>query len=256
VAAIEHAVALRPDQAMYQLYHGITLYEAAYQQARDQQARRDHKKPEDIQVDPAGLKLDTARDALVTAARLVPQLWRAHYYLGRVYRDLDDAKHAAVQFTSTIKMHPSYRFGYVALIELYRRWGYVEQALAVATLGATNVPAGEAVELWLEAGLIYDATHAEDKAIEAFGKAISDKPDDAIAKFQRGQIYLRRGDDANARRDLEEVARAADPRAGMVKQLAAQLLAQLASHKGVAASPRSTSWDCRHASTGMLCRPH
>jgi Tfp pilus assembly protein PilF len=34
-------------------------------------------------------------------------LWRAHCYLGRVYRDLDDSRHAAEQFSRAIATHPT-----------------------------------------------------------------------------------------------------------------------------------------------------
>jgi len=229
--AVEHAVKLRPDQGMYQLYHGISLYEAELQQAREDQARKENRKPAEVAINPALLKLDAAREALVRAAKLAPELWRAHYYLGRVYRDRDDARHAAEQFEQTIRTHPSYRFGYVALIELYRRWDYVDQALAVALAGTANVPAAEASELWFEVGMAYDARHADDKAIEAFGKAIAASPGDAGSKFQRGQIYFRKGDFAAARADLEAVVASSDPRIAGTKPVARQLLGQIAGKK-------------------------
>jgi tetratricopeptide (TPR) repeat protein len=230
-AAVEHAVALRPDQGMYQLYHGIALYEAERQRVREDQAAKEHKKPDEVTVDPSALKLEPARDALLRAIKLAPELWRAHYYLGRVYRDLDDARHEAEQFSLTITTHPAYRFGYIALIELYRRWDYLDQALAIGQLGTANVPAAEAPELWFEVGMAYDAKHADDQAIDAFSKAIAGKPDDVSSKFQRGQIYVRKGDSANARRDLEDVVKSTDPRMASAKQLATQLLARLAAAK-------------------------
>lgn len=226
--AVEHAVKLRPDVGMYQLYHGISLYEAERARVRDEQARRDNKKPEEVVIEPGLLRLDAARDALRRAVKLGPDLWRAHYYLGRVYRDLDDARHEAEQFNQTIATHPSYRFGYIALIELYRRWSYDDQALAVAQLGTANVPAAESPELWFEVGMAYDAKRDDDKAIEAFGKAIAGKPADLSSKFQRGQIYFRKGDFANARRDLEEVAKSGDPSIAGVRPLANQMLGQIA----------------------------
>jgi predicted Zn-dependent protease len=227
-AAIDHAVTLRPDQAMYQLYDGIARYEGERQRAREAQAGAEHKRADDVVIDPAQLRLDDARDALTRAVRLEPALWRAHYYLGRVYRDLDDARRAALHLTRAVATNPSHRFGYVALIELYRRWGYVDQALAVAMLGTHNVAPSDASELWFEAGMAYDAQHADDKAIDALGRAIAGRPDDASAKLQRAQIFLRRADLGNARRDLEDVARSAEPRAGAARQIARQLLEQLA----------------------------
>jgi tetratricopeptide (TPR) repeat protein len=228
--AIEHAVALRPDHAMYQLYYGVSLYEAELERVRDEQARKDGKKPEEVEVEPGLLQLDAARDALRRATRLNPRLWRAHYYLGRVYRDLDDSRHAAEQFAQTITTHPSYRFGYIALIELYRRWSYNDQAAAVAQQGTLQVTPAESGELWFELGMAYDAKRDDDKAIDAFTRALAVRPGDLGTKFQRGQAYYRKNDHANARRDLEEVARSSDPAVATTKPLAVQMLDQIA-HK-------------------------
>jgi len=225
--ASERAVALRPDLAMYQLYYGISLYEAERERVRDEQAAREHKKPQDVVINPTLLRLDAARDALLRAVKLGPELWRAHFYLGRVYRDLDDPRRAAQQFSQTIAAHSTYRFGYVALIELYRLWDYTDQALAVALLGTANVPSAESSELWFQAGMAYDAKHADDSALDAFTRAIAANPDDVNAKFQRGQLYFRRGQLASARSDLEEVTRSSDPKAASAKPLASQLLAQI-----------------------------
>lgn len=231
LAGVERAVALRPDQGMYQLYHGIALYEAERQRVREAAAAASGKKPDELAIDPSQLKLEPAREALRRAVKLSPELWRAHFYLGRVYRDLDDARGAAEQFARTIATHPAYRFGYIALIELYRKWDYVDAALAVALAGTANVAPAESAELWFEVGMAYDAKRADDQAIEAFGKAIAVKPDDARAKFQRGQVYARKGDHANARADLEAVVKSSDPKLGSAKQLAQQLLARIAAKK-------------------------
>jgi tetratricopeptide (TPR) repeat protein len=251
---LENAVTLRPDVAMYQMYYGIALYEIERQRARQDQARKAGRPPGEIALDPAGLQLDGARDALAAAVKLAPELWRARYYLGRVYRDVDDPRRAAQQFTQAIRANPGYRLGYVALSELYRRWDYLDQALVVATLGTARVPAAETTELWFEVAMVHDARHANDKAIEAFGKAITGRPDDAISKMQRGQLYFQKGDLVNARRDLEDVKRSQDPRVASFKPLASQLLAQIESSKG---SPRSreASWDCRRRGNALVCRP-
>jgi tetratricopeptide (TPR) repeat protein len=257
-AAIEHAVALRSDQAMYQLYLGIALYETERQLARDAQARREHKKPDDVEVDPAGLKLDAARDALLAAVRAAPDAWRAHYYLGRVYRDLDDARPAAVQFTAAIKTHPGFRSAYVALIELYRRWDYVDQALAVALLGTRQLPATDAADLWFEAGMAYDVRHADDKtidkAIDAFGHAIAIRPGDALSKLQRGQLYYGTGDLEHAKLDLDDALRSADPRMVSSKPLVTRLLGLIAQRRDdlAASNPR---WDCWRHHDAIACRP-
>lgn len=246
-AAIERAVALRPDVAMYQLYYGIALYEAAHERTRADQAHRAASAPP---------RLDAARDALRAAIRIAPELWRAHYYLGRVFRELDDSRRAAAQFTATIKTNPAHQLAYIALIEIYRRWDYVDQALAVATLGTGNVAPADAADLWFEIGIMHDARRADDKAIEAFTNAIAARPDDAGAKFERAQLYLRTGNLAGAQRDLQDVARSSDPRAGVTKQLAAQLLSQLAAPHPGGRPARLPSWQCsREGAAAMVeCR--
>ena len=250
-AAIERAVALRPDLAMYQLASGMTLYETARQAARDEVARLGRKRPDEVALDAPAVvaalrgsaRLAAARDALLRAVRANHELWRAHYYLGRVYRDLDDDRRAASQFTQAVQTNPGFRFSYLALVELYRRWGYLAQSLVVASIGVTRVAAADTADLWLEVGLAYEAQAlddqaaedkaaedkaAEDKAIVALGNAIAVRPGDANAKLQRGRIYFRIGDTAHARRDLEDVARATDPRLDAARELATQLLAELA----------------------------
>ncbi|MEO7735147.1 MAG: tetratricopeptide repeat protein, partial [Kofleriaceae bacterium] len=197
-------------------------------QARDDQTRKEHKRPEEVAVVPPAGTLDAARDALVRAAKLAPELWRAHYYLGRIYRDLDDARRAAEQLTQTLTLHPAYRPAYLALLDLYRRWGYLDHAVAVATLGTANV-ASETAELWFELAMAHDAKHADDQALAALGKALASRPDDASALLQRGEIYLRKGEPASAKRDLEVVAGSSDPRTAVARRLATQLLAGLAS---------------------------
>lgn len=199
--AIERAVAPRPDIAMYQLYHGMALYETG--------------------------ALDAARDALRRAVRLSPALWRGHYYLGRLYRQRDEARLAAEQFTQTIKTHPGYRFGYIALGELYRKWGYVDLSLVVATLGTTNVAPAESADLWLQIGMAYDAKSADDKALVALGRALAIRPSDPYAKMHRGRLYFRHGDVDLARRDLQDVAKTTDPELAVARQLALDLLSRI-----------------------------
>ena len=224
--AIAHAVTQRPDQGMYQLYDGMARYEVEVQ-ARDDETRKAHKRPEEVAAVPPAGTLDAARDALVRAAKLAPQLWRAHYYLGRVYRDLDDARRAAEQLTQTIALHPGYRPAYLGLLDLYRRWGYLDHAAAVATLGTANV-ANDTAELWFELAMVHDAKHADDLALAALGRALASRPDDVSALLQRGEIYLRKGEPASATRDLERVASSSDPRTAVAKRLATRLLGGLA----------------------------
>lgn len=198
-AAIDRAVALRPDQAMYQLYAGLARY----------YLRHD---------DPA------ARDALLRATKLDPAIWRARYFLGRSFLALDEPRRAAEQLGEAIRLHPSYTPAYVPLAELYLRWGYVDAAVAVATLGTTS--AADPGALWLLLAQAHRARHDDAAALPALDQAIAAHPDDADALLQRAQLYLRRQDPTRARADLTRAAASRDPQA---KQRAARLLAQLAS---------------------------
>ncbi|HEX4422375.1 MAG TPA: hypothetical protein VH165_30890 [Kofleriaceae bacterium] len=227
-ADVEHAVALRPDLAMYQLYDGIAKYEAERARIRDELAQRDHKTPDEVTINPALLKLEPAKAALARAAVLDPALWRAHFYLSRVYRDLDDPRREAEQLAQTIATHPAYRFGYLALSDLYRRWDAHDAAIAVALRGTAQVAPADAPELWFAAGLSYEAKHADDQAIDAFSKMIAGVPDDASAKLHRAQSYLRKAALADAKRDLDAVIASSDPRAAALRPVAVQLLAQIA----------------------------
>jgi lipopolysaccharide biosynthesis regulator YciM len=88
--------------------------------------------------------------------------------------------------------------------------------------------ATDTAELWFELAMAHDARHADDQALAALGKALASRPDDASALLQRGEIYLRKGDAASAKRDLERVASSSDPRTVVATRIAAQLLDGLA----------------------------
>jgi tetratricopeptide (TPR) repeat protein len=237
VTALEHAVTLRPDVAMYQMAFGIAQYESEVARVREERARRDHTpggaapgNPRD-KNDDAGeapvIKLDGARAALVRATTIAPVLWRAHGYLGFIYRDLRDPRAAAEELTLAIKTNPAYRSAYIALTELYRRWAFREQALAVASLGTIHVPRATTADLWFEVGICHEEMHNNDEAIEAYSKALALTPDAPILRLHRGWLYYVKRNPAAAKRDLEGIAATTDPRQAAVKQAAEMILAQI-----------------------------
>lgn len=229
-ATVARSVALRPDLAMYQLYHGVAIYEEELQivAATAATAGAAGKARPEV-TSPA---LVAARDALRRAAKLNPALWRAHFYLARVYRDLDEPRRAAEQFVATMQAHPSYRYAYLSLVELLRRWGYIDSALAFAQLGAERVTAAEAADLWIEVGVLCEQRKVEDQALEAYGKALAARPDDARAKLQRGQLRFRTGDLAGAKADLEAALASSDPQLVANRAYVKELLARIAARKG------------------------
>jgi tetratricopeptide (TPR) repeat protein len=227
--AFSNAVRLAPEQAMYQMWYGIALYEKAVKTARDDQAKKENKKPEEVKVDLASINFEKSGDHLREALKLNKDLWRAHYYLGRIYRNEDKPKEAAQEFSSALQANPREQGPYVALAELYRHWDYTDEAIKVASQGAVNVPgANEVSDIWFVLGMGYDDKNNWDKAIEAFDKSIESKRDNHKAKFQRGQAYFKKGDMTHAKRDLEEFSKSGGASLEFAKQQASKMLMDIA----------------------------
>jgi tetratricopeptide (TPR) repeat protein len=214
---------------MYQMWDGIARYEAGVQDAREWQAKQQHKAPEEVSPDLTKVSFDEAGLRLQTATSLEPGLWRAHYYLGKIDREMRRAKDAAQQFSKALEANPRESGPYVALGELYRKWDYTDQAIAVASQGTVNVPgSNEVSDVWFVLGMAYDDKRIDDKAIEAFTKAIESRKDNHKARFQRGQAYFRIHDLAHARRDLEEFMSASGASLEFVRQQANKMLMDIA----------------------------
>ena len=228
--AMQNAVQIAPEQAMYNMVYGYSLYNKAIETAREDQARRENKKPEEVQPDLTVVNFEKAQQNLQKAVELNPDLWRAHYYLGRIYRDTGKAKEAAEALNKALSYGPTDSAPWIALTELYRRWDYSDQAIAVATQATAVVPAGDNnyADLWYVLGMGYDDKRLDDKAIEAFTKAIDIKRDHAKSKFQRGQAYFRKGDYSNAKKDLEEFSKQGGASVEFAKQQASKMLLDIA----------------------------
>jgi tetratricopeptide (TPR) repeat protein len=254
--ALQHCVELAPEQPMYQMWYGIALYEKAVDNARQDQAKKQNKKPEEIDPDLAGVSFEKSSQALQEAVKLNTNLWRAHYYLGKIYRATDKPKEAAEEFSAAIKANPREWGPYVALGELYRKWDYTDQAIQVASQGTANVPGtNEQSDIWFVLGMGYEDKANEDKAIEAFTKAIETKKDNHKAKFQRGQAYFRKGDMTNAKRDLEEFSKSGGASLEFAKQQASKMLMDIAAKSamqqgGSAPEPKQSPEDLVKGANG------
>src|SRR5262245_14488976 len=171
--AFGEAVKLKDDDAMYQMLRGISMYEAAVQQARDEQAKREGKKPEEITPDLKGVNFEPALQHLQAAVKINPELWRAQYYLGRIYREQEKYAEAAEAFTSAIKNNPREQAPYVALAKMYLQWGYTDESIKVASQGADNVPGqNERSEVYFMLGMGHRDKKDTENAIKAFTHAI------------------------------------------------------------------------------------
>jgi tetratricopeptide (TPR) repeat protein len=236
--AFGNAVRIAPEQPMYNMFYGVALYEKAVKSAREDQAKKENKKPEEVQVDYGSINYEKAQQHLKEAVKLNKDMWRAHYYLGRVYRWQDKPKEAATEFSAALAANPRESGPYIALSELYRAWDYTDEAIKVASQGAANVPgANEVSEIWFSLGMGYYDKNDFDKAIEAFDKAIESKRDNHKAKFQRGQAYFKKGDMTHAKRDLEEFSKSGGASLEFAKQQASKMLMDIAAKSMSADKP-------------------
>jgi tetratricopeptide (TPR) repeat protein len=251
--AYDEAVRLRPDQPMYQMYVGIARYEAAARAASA--LARDRPDPaamlRELRAGPttidqlvfripriaatlctmepfASAGIERARLALASAVKLAPGLPLAQYYLGRIYRDQDHAREAAEAFTAAIQHDPSLAEAYIALVEQYRTWAFVEQSLQVARQGTINVTGAIAADVWYELGMAEHANGHEAEAIAAFTRSLEIRPGHTQSTFQRGQLYFRTGELASAKRDLQDFVASAGPSLEFSKQIANSLLSDVA----------------------------
>jgi tetratricopeptide (TPR) repeat protein len=232
------AVQLEDKQPMYQMWYGVALYEKAVQQAREDQAKKENKKPEEVKPDLSAVNFEKPMQHLQEAVKLNGDMWRAHYFLGKIYREQDKPKDAATEFTAAINANPRESGPYIALGELYRRWDYTDEAIKVASQGVTNVPGtNEVSDIWFVLGMGYDDKQMNDKAIESFDKAIETRKDNHKAKFQRGQAYFRKGDMMHAKRDLEEFSKSGGASLEFAKQQASKMLMDIAAKSAMDNKP-------------------
>ena len=221
--AAARAIAEVPEQPMYWMLHGRMLYEATIADAAAREAQIQGGRADQIVVDRSGLDFTPALQALMVATRLENQLWRAHYYIGRILRERGDARAAAVNLSAAIVHHAWEPAPYLELADLYRRWGYRDEALAIAELGVATLP--DAGDVWYGLGMVRMDRGEHAQAIRAFSKALEVKPDLPLAWFQRGRAYLRSKDFAHARRDLQAFVNAGGT--GFDREQAEHLLVHL-----------------------------
>lgn len=238
--AMEKAVQEKDDEAMYHMVYGYTLYEKAIFTAKEDTARRENKKPEEVTPDLTNVNFEKAMQHLQQAIKLNGELWRAHYYIGRIHRDTGKAKEAAEAFTKALQSAPVDPGPWVALGELYRLWDYTDQAISVVEQGAQVVPgANEKSDIYYVLGMGFDDKGQYDKSIDAFTKALESRRDNHKAKFQRGQAYFRKGDYTNAKRDLEEFSKSGGTSVEFAKQQASKMLMDIAAKSAGAGSAPS-----------------
>lgn len=191
--AIDNAVSLAPDVPMYLLVYGVASYEAIVATKPDL-ATTDFSKP---------------LAAFLRAVQVEPKLWRAHYYIGRIYRDGGYYRAAANAFREAVANGASTTAPFIALAELYRRWGYAKAASEVALLGTARFSGTVSADVWYVLGMSYADQRDHKLAIQSFTQALSADPAHAKSMFQRGQSRFVLKDKKAAKADFEEFLKVA-----------------------------------------------
>jgi len=236
--AVGTAVQLEPEVAMYHLMYGWFLYEKTKQTAKEDQARKENKKIEEVEADLAGLNFEKPMQHLQQAIKLNGDLWRAHYLMGSIYRHSGKTKEAADAYSKSLELGAIESAPWIALAELYRAWDYSDQAIKVAEQATLVIPGdNEKSEVWFEVGMGYDDKRLDDKAIEAFDKALDSRKDNHKAKFARGQAYFRKGEYTKAKRDLEEFSKSGGVSVEFFKQQASRMLMDIAAKSATPGAP-------------------
>ncbi len=227
--AAAHTVQIDPTNAMYRSIYGRALYEKAIHDAREDLARKQAVKPEEVTLDYAAINFEKALEQIRIAVAIDSRLWRAHYLMGTIFRHRGEPNGAGAAFAHAVVRDPSEAAPWIALVELLRAWDHRDDAIRVAeaAVGAPLDPGG-ASDVWFELGMAYDAKLLDDKAIAAFDKSLDQQRDNHKARFARGQIYFRKGDYAKAKRDLEEFVKSRSPGLEFFKQQASRMLMDIA----------------------------
>jgi tetratricopeptide (TPR) repeat protein len=231
---VGNASKIDPTNPMYRLFVGRAFYEKAIQNAREDQARKENRKPEEVTPDLSTVSFERALVELQLVVAMDSRLWRAHYLIGNIARYGGNAKAAATAYDKALGSDPSEAAPWIALIELYRAWDYRDQAIQVAEAATqARLDSIGLSEIWFELGMAYDDKRVDDKAIVAFDKSLDQHRDNHKARFARGQVYFRKGDHAKAKRDLEDFLRSRGAGLEFLKQQASRMLMDIAAKAAV-----------------------
>jgi len=133
-----------------------------------------------------------AKVSLENAVRLDPNDADAHYDLASTLEHLHDEQGALDHYTRAIRAAPSRTELYMALADLYRRLGYLDQALAVVREGSTWSPSPHVHFTFATlAGAIAEEKQAKPEALARYREAkdacgACDQHGEAVAYFNLG----------------------------------------------------------------------
>jgi len=157
--------------------------------------------------------LKQARENLAHAMDLNPELAKTYFNLGTVFQQLKEYDNAEKSLLRYQALVPDDVAGYTSLGILYLEMGRKQDAEVqfqkVITRGkdqAWEKPWKYMAYLKLS-GLALENMHDSRLALDYMGKALEINPESAEAYYQRGLIFLSKGDKRKAREDLEKAVR-------------------------------------------------
>ena len=161
----------RPSSAMYQMWYGIALYEKAVADAREDQARKENKKPEEVKPDLVGGELREAAAAPAGGGRSSTTTCgaRTTTSAGSI-ASTDKPKDAAEEFSTGDAGEPARVRARTSRSASSTASGTTPTRRSRSRRRARRTcPAPtRSSDIWYVLGMGYDDKRMDDKAIEAF----------------------------------------------------------------------------------------
>ena len=116
-----------------------------------------------------------------------PNIYKAHYEMGRLHEKLDEPEQADTAYRNCIKIHGKYSPCYVSLGNMYIDYGFSNVAMAVLETG-TKVNDTDA-DMWNGMGRALLALNRPKEAVDAYKKAKRINPEKPDVLFGLGMAY-------------------------------------------------------------------
>ena len=145
-----------------------------------------------------------ANEAISTfdqSLKIDPNLYRAHYMMGRLYEELDQPEQADQAYRASIALNGAFTPPLVALGNMYIDYGFSNVAMAVLEAGTKANPTDAGV--WKGLGEALQNLNRTQEAVDAYKKAIKIDPDQADVYFSLGMTYAELRQKAEATEALE-----------------------------------------------------
>ena len=154
--------------------------------------------------------LEQARDNLLRALRLNPELAKTYFNLGAVFQQLQEYDNAEKSLLRYQSMVPDDAAGYTSLGILYAEMGRKQDAQTQFQKVVTKAGDQAWEKPWkymayLRLGeLAWENDHDTHRALAYLDKALEINPESAEAYYSRGLIFLQKRDKKKAREALEQ----------------------------------------------------